>query len=83
MVWINKTTKISFTSKSVKNYLGICRYTDETIKINKALNFPKIHRFAMEFLVYHEVLHAAIPNNGYDNLFRKRERKFIPSKITE
>ena len=37
----------------------------------------------MEFLVYHEVLHADMPNNGHDKHFRKRERKFIPSKIAE
>ncbi len=41
--------RISFTSKSTKTYFGICRYSDETIKINKALNSPKIPRFAMEF----------------------------------
>ena len=75
--------RISFTSNSTKTYFGICRYSDETIKINKALNSPKIPRFVMEFLVYHEVLHADMPNNGHDKVYRERERKFIPSKIAE
>ena len=73
--------RISFTSKPVRSYLGICRYSDRTIKINKFLNSPKFPRFAMEFLVYHEVLHADMPNNGHDKDFRERERKFTPSKI--
>lgn len=75
--------RISFTSKTRKTYFGICRYSDKTIKINRALNSPKLPRFVMEFLVYHEVLHADMPNNGHDKLFRERERKFIPSKIAE
>ena len=37
----------------------------------------------MEFLVYHEILHADMPNNGHEKLFRERERKFTPSKIAE
>ncbi len=47
------------------------------------LNSLKVPRFVMEFLVYHEVLHADMPNNGHDKHFRKRERKFMPSKIAE
>lgn len=75
--------KISFTSKSIKSYFGVCRYSDKTIKINRTLNSPKVLRFVIEFLVYHEVLHADMPNNGHDNLFRERERKFTLSNIAK
>lgn len=75
--------RISFTSKPVKSYFGICRYSDKTIKVNRILNSPKVPRFVLEFLVYHEVLHADMPNNGHDKFFRERERKFLPSKIAE
>lgn len=75
--------KISFTSKVLRSYFGICRFSDKTIKINKLLNSPKVPRFVLEFLVYHELLHADMPNNGHDNQYRERERKFMPSKIAE
>lgn len=72
--------RISFTNKNLKSYFGICRYSDKTIKINKLLNSPDVPRFVLEFLVYHELLHTVLPNNGHDNTFRIRERQFTPSK---
>jgi len=71
---------ISYTDKEVKTYFGICRYSNKTIKMNKILNSPDIPRFVVEFVLYHEILHADMPNNGHDAAFRERERKFIPSE---
>ena len=71
---------ISYTDKEVKTYFGIYRYSNRTIKINKLLNSPDIPRFVVEFVLYHEILHADMPNNGHDASFRERERKFIPSE---
>ncbi|MCK8828252.1 DEAD/DEAH box helicase [Natroniella acetigena] len=71
--------KINFTNKIIKSYFGICRYSDKTIKINKILNSPDIPLYVMEFLLYHELLHVDMPNNGHDSSYRARERRFRPS----
>ena len=70
---------IDYTKKAVKTYFGICRYEDRSIKINKILNSPDIPRFVIEFVLYHEMLHTVLPNNGHDRVFKERESKFIPS----
>jgi hypothetical protein len=44
------------------------------------LNSPDVPRFVLEFLVYHEALHADMPNSGHDRSFRDRERRFVPSE---
>jgi hypothetical protein len=43
------------------------------------LNSPDVPRFVLEFLMYHELLHAAMPYAGHNPEFRDRERRFVPS----
>lgn len=71
---------IEFTKRAVKTYFGVCRYEDKAIKINKILNSPDVPRFVIEFVLYHEMLHTVLPNNGHDRVFRERESKFTPSR---
>jgi hypothetical protein len=62
-----------------KRYFGFCRSSDNSIRINSALNSPDVPRFVLEFLMYHELLHAAMPYAGHNPEFRDRERRFVPS----
>jgi hypothetical protein len=62
-----------------KRYFGFCRYSDGAICINPLLNSPDVPRFVMEFLMYHELLHADMPYAGHNPDFKARERLFQPS----
>lgn len=55
------------------------RYSDKTVTINCALNSPDVPRFVVEFLMFHELLHADMPSAGHNRDFRQRERAFQPS----
>ncbi len=68
--WMNRISKRMF---------GFCRYSDGSISINPTLNSPDMPRFAMEFLMYHELLHADMPYAGHNPDFKARERLFVPS----
>jgi hypothetical protein len=63
-----------------RRYFGFCRYSDGSITINRVLNSPDIPFFVMEFLMYHEMLHADMPYAGHNRDFRARERMFQPSE---
>lgn len=58
---------------------GFYRYSDRFVGLNKILNSPDIPLFVVEFVCYHEALHADMPNSAHNNEFRERERRFIPS----
>lgn len=62
-----------------KRMFGFCRYSDGSISINPTLNSPDVPRFVMEFLMYHELLHADMPYAGHNPDFKARERLFVPS----
>jgi hypothetical protein len=62
-----------------KRMFGFCRYSDGNISINPTLNSPDVPRFVMEFLMYHELLHADMPYAGHNPDFKARERLFVPS----
>ena len=47
--------------------------------MNRVLNSPDVPLFVLEFLLYHEALHADMPNAGHNSDFRERERRFSPS----
>ncbi|HTQ79320.1 MAG TPA: SprT-like domain-containing protein [Thermoanaerobaculia bacterium] len=63
--------------------LGSYSYEDKLIRIHRALDQPHVPRYVVEAVVYHELLHAAIPpvlQNGRRHVhtpeFRRRERLF-------
>ncbi len=62
-----------------KQYFGFCRYADRSISVNPLLNSPDVPLFVMEFLMYHELLHADMPYAGHNPDFKARERLFQPS----
>jgi superfamily II DNA or RNA helicase len=70
---------LRFAAKPMTNVWGFFQFNDKAIVINPELNSPDIPRYVMEFLLYHELLHAHMPSAGHNRDFRDRERRFIPS----
>jgi superfamily II DNA or RNA helicase len=70
---------LSFSSKPLRSHWGWFRYSDKAICVNCVLNSPDVPVFVLEFLIYHEALHADMPNAGHNRDFRERERRFVPS----
>lgn len=82
------TAPITWGTKSPKRgaanrTLGSYSYQSNLIRINPVLDSNAVPRYYMEFLVYHEMLHAEIgarKKNGrrivHSGEFRKREREF-------
>lgn len=70
---------LGWTKRALRRCFGFYRSEDRAILINVALDSPSIPRFALEFLLYHELLHADMPHAGHNADFRQRERKFRPS----
>lgn len=63
--------------------LGYYRQAVHTIVISKALDDPRVPAYVLEFILYHEMLHAAIPpvlrhGRRYDHTreFKAAERRF-------
>jgi hypothetical protein len=63
--------------------LGSYSYEDKLIRIHRLLDEPQVPRYVVEAVVYHELLHAALPpevRNGrryvHTPEFRRRERQF-------
>ena len=63
--------------------LGSYSFEDGLIRINRVLDDPKIPRYVLEAVVFHEMLHADMPpevKNGrrcfHSPEFRRRERRF-------
>ncbi|HND53963.1 MAG TPA: hypothetical protein PLV92_16245, partial [Pirellulaceae bacterium] len=69
----------SYSDRPLTNLWGFFRYADRKLVISSTLNSPDVPRFVVEFLMYHEALHADMPNSGHNAEFRQRERRFIPS----
>jgi hypothetical protein len=74
-----KLGDLRWMDRCSKQEFGFCRYQDAGISINPTLNSPDVPRFVMEYLMYHELLHAAMPYAGHNPEFRARERLFVPS----
>ncbi len=72
-----------WSSVALKKYWGFCRYSDKSITINCALNSPDVPLFVMEYLMFHEMLHADMPSAGHNRDFRQREWTFQPSAEAE
>lgn len=75
-----QVSAIEYREKLTRGAWGVCQYSNvNTILISEELNTPSIPLAVVEFLIYHELLHA----DGlyrHDANFREREAKFIPSK---
>ena len=76
---VPKVRDMSYWDKPKERLYGCFRYSDMSMWINPILNSPDVPRFVVEFLVYHEALHADMPNAGHNADFRSRERRFNPS----
>jgi superfamily II DNA or RNA helicase len=70
---------LHYSPKPLKSHWGWFRYSDKALRVNCVLNSPDVPLFVMEFLVFHEALHADMPNSGHNRDFRQRERRFTPS----
>lgn len=68
-----------YSDRPLAGMWGFYRYSDRTIVISSVLNSPDVPRFVVEFLMYHEALHADMPTSGHNSEFRQRERRFTPS----
>lgn len=73
-------TKLRWSRHPMKRAWAFFRQSDREIKISCVLNSPDIPLFVLEFLLYHEFLHAEMPHEGHGNTFRQRERAFTPSQ---
>lgn len=58
---------------------GFYRYDDKVVALNPLLNSPDVPRFVVEFVLFHELLHADMPSAGHSPDFRDRERRFLAS----
>lgn len=74
-----KLGELRWMDRVSKRYFGFCRYSDGSISVNPLLNSPDVPLFVMEFLMYHELLHADMPYAGHNPDFKARERLFQPS----
>ncbi|HXO22504.1 MAG TPA: hypothetical protein VOA87_21495 [Thermoanaerobaculia bacterium] len=70
-------------ARSTTVQLGSYSYEDKLIRVHRLLDQPRVPRYVVEAVVYHELLHAAIPpeiRNGRRHVhtpeFRRRERLF-------
>lgn len=61
-------------------FWGFCRYSDKSITLNCVLDSPDIPYFVLEYLMFHEMLHADMPSAGHNRDFRARERAYVPSQ---
>jgi hypothetical protein len=71
--------QLVWSRKPLKNLWGFCRFSDMRITINSLLDSPDVPRFVLEFLMFHELLHAEMPHAMHNADFRARERMFAPS----
>jgi hypothetical protein len=70
-------------SRTASLQLGSYSYEDRLIRIHRVLDRPGVPRYVVESVVFHELLHAALPpvlRNGrryfHTPEFRRRERRF-------
>ncbi len=58
---------------------GFYRHSDKGITVNCVLDSPDIPYFVLEYLMFHEMLHADMPSAGHNRDYRARERGYLPS----
>lgn len=71
--------ELRYAPKVLTNLWGFYQFANKAIVINPELNSPDVPRYVMEFLLYHELLHAHMPSAGHNRDYRARERLFTPS----
>jgi ATP-dependent helicase IRC3 len=70
---------LRWSARPSSSLWGFCRSGDNSITINCVLNSPDVPLFVLEYLMFHEMLHAAMPSAGHNRDFRARERGYSPS----
>ncbi len=70
---------LRWSERPTQRLWGFCRYSDRSITINCVLDSPDIPVFVLEYLMFHEMLHADMPSAGHNRDFRARERGYTPS----
>ncbi len=71
--------KLFYSKRALRSKWGWCS-SDARICINRVLNSPDIPQLVVEFVLYHELLHAAMPNAGHNENFKRQESEFTPSE---
>jgi superfamily II DNA or RNA helicase len=71
--------ELRYAPKALTNVWGLYQFANKAVVINPELNSPDVPRYVMEFLLYHELLHAHMPSAGHNRDYRARERVFTPS----
>jgi superfamily II DNA or RNA helicase len=72
---------LHYSPKPLTSHWGWFRYSDKALCVNCVLDSPDVPLFVMEYLVFHEALHADMPNSGHNRDFRQRERRFMPTAM--
>lgn len=70
---------LEWSARPSKARWGFFRFSDKKIVINCVLDSPDVPLYVLEFLMYHELLHAEMPHAAHNADFRARERLFVPS----
>lgn len=71
---------LTYSKRPLSNLFGYFRCSDRAIVINSVLDSPDVPRFVLEFLLFHELLHADMPSANHNSDFRRREHRFVPSE---
>jgi superfamily II DNA or RNA helicase len=70
---------LKWSKRASRTLWGFFRDEDKSITINAVLNSPDVPVFVLEFLMFHEMLHADMPSAWHNRDFRVRERAYSPS----
>ncbi|HRG94682.1 MAG TPA: DEAD/DEAH box helicase [Polyangiaceae bacterium] len=71
--------ELRYAAEPLRGMWGFFQFANKAIVINPELNSPDVPRYVMEFLLYHEFLHALMPSAGHNREYRAKERLFAPS----
>ena len=72
---------VRWMSRARTRLWGFFRYQDKHLALSPLLSSPDVPRFAVEFVMFHELLHADMPSAGHNPDFRERERRFMASPL--
>ena len=73
-------SSIGFSQKPRTYCWALYSIDQNSITVDCKLNSPDVPLAILEFLVYHELLHADMPKIGHKGNFYERERMFVPSE---